>query len=258
MDPSAKIFDYPDLFSEAAHALRGRQHFEEALRYYEPLQQVGDDFGGSILMELALCYRAIGFKARAENCYKTTLEHDPGNTEARVALWNMSREPAKCQTNAMGTTDLSSVFKQKSRRRLGVSATGSYQTIAAHSSEYSMLADSAPCPSTIKTVDLNQDSAQQEEVQALFGRWQVLSDQRHAGEMEAAAFFEAAKLLLQIFRDNRVFYPNERHHRFYGYSKLARAIAARPKHERGALTAITDSILGMVGYGHTRHTQGAE
>ncbi|KAL9125829.1 MAG: hypothetical protein Q9217_005026 [Psora testacea] len=240
----ARLFDYPDLFREAANALRARQHFEEALRYYEPLRRASDYINASFFMEIALCYRAVGSKADAEGCYKTILEHDPSSTEARVAMWNMSKEPDTFQADIAGPTKLSSVFKQKSRRRLCVSSIRRREAATVPpSSAFSMLATSTLPLCTVKQPDLHQDSARQEEVQVLFIRWQMLSDQRHTNEKDNAAWSEAARLLLQIFRENRVFYPSDRHHRFYGYSRLARAIANRPKYERGALISKSDSIM---------------
>ncbi|KAL9098728.1 MAG: hypothetical protein Q9163_005663 [Psora crenata] len=240
---NAKIFDYPDLFREAANALRGRQYFEEALRYYQPLRRASAHSDASLFMEIALCYRAVGSKEEAEGCYKRILEHDPGSTEARVALWNMSKEIESLPADVARTRSLPSVFKHKSRRGFSAPSTrssrsGIFPTLAPPS-----LASHNSTPSSTRQPDVVQVSAQSEEVQALFVRWQMLCDDRRSSECDDAAWFEAARLLLRTFRDNRIFYPMDRHHKFYGYSKLARAIAHRPKYEKDSLVFKTDSVL---------------
>ena len=121
-----------------------------------------------------------------------------------------------------------------------------------------MLANPPPPSSTLKQAGLDQDSALGEEVEALFVRWQMLSEKRHHNDGDKGAWFEATRLLLRTFRENRVFYPMDKHQRFYGYSRLARALANRPKYERAALISESDSILGMVDLDISRHAQQAD
>ena len=243
-DTGAKLFDYPDLFREAANALRSKQHFDEALRYYEPLQEVADFVDASLLMETALCHRAVGSRIEAETCYKTILDFDPSSTEARVALWNMTKASENIAESNAHPGLVVPIPNQRSRRRVGVKAARARREVAE-------LEDSAlPSPvqsfrtlKPTKKTEVNRAARQEAEVQALYSRWRELSDRRW-NEKETAAWLEAARLLLQTFLDNRVFFPLDKHNRFYGYTKEARALANKRKYERDCFTKISDTVLG--------------
>lgn len=240
-DAGAKLFDYPDLFREAANALRSKQHFEEALRYYEPLQEVADFVDASLLMETALCHRAVGSRVEAETCYKTILAFDPSSTEARVALWNMVKASENSTDGKANDSPTVPVPRQKSRRVKG----------ARVRREATVLEDS-PIPNPAhsfralkpnKKAEVTRAARQEAEVQALYSRWRELSHHRW-NKKDTAAWLEAARLLLQTFLDNRVFFPVDKHNKFYGYTREARALANKRKYERDGLTKISDTVLG--------------
>ena len=84
--PAARVYDYADLFREAADGLREAGLFEEALRYYNPLLQVTEYLDLSFYMALGECYQGSGKLEDAENCYLTVIEYESKNVAARLKL----------------------------------------------------------------------------------------------------------------------------------------------------------------------------
>ena len=72
-----KVFDYADLFKDAADALRLTEHFQEALQFYEPIQQVKGLPAGFCFEGMATCYRSLGMLDQAEQCYRALAEANP-------------------------------------------------------------------------------------------------------------------------------------------------------------------------------------
>ena len=239
------LSDFPDLFREVANALKDKRRFEEALRYYEPLQQITEYVDTPLLMETALCHRATGSMAEAEECYKTILNRDPTSTEARVALWNMAKESEGARRAPKTVQTVASVFKEKSRKRFGVETSREKRSLDAQRPCPSRPTTKArPLPRILKLMEPSKESGQKAEVQALYARWKSLGQQRHSNPKDDAAWYEAARLLLQTFRDNKVFYPIDKNTKFYGYSKEARALANRRKYERDSFVVKSDSVVG--------------
>ena len=227
-EPGATLFDFPDLFREIANALRCQHCYREALAFYKPLQSVNDHLDTALFMDTALCYRALGEHALAEDCYNTILEYDSSFTEARIALWNMEREPRDPKTLAdVNSTSAQSLFDQDS-------ISLNHATASPHRKRpnRAMLSSAPPTSATGRCRSLSRSSHRDTEIQALFVRWRQSKGIR----------FEAAKLLLQTFSDERVFYPAERQMRFYGYSREARALTRRKLGEN--LSMESDTIVG--------------
>ncbi|KAL8802465.1 MAG: hypothetical protein Q9223_006641 [Gallowayella weberi] len=66
----AMLVDYSDLFRDVADALRDTGLYDEALRYYEPLQRIPGSVDISYYADIAVCYKAVGLGTEAEECHR--------------------------------------------------------------------------------------------------------------------------------------------------------------------------------------------
>ena len=83
---NARLYDYGDLFREVADALKDVGLYEEALRFYTPLQYTNEYADVSFFMAMGECCMALGNLEDAENCYLTVAEHDARNVGSRAQL----------------------------------------------------------------------------------------------------------------------------------------------------------------------------
>lgn len=242
------LYECTDLFREAANALRGLKFYHEALRYYEPLQNVGEYDDVSYLFEMASCYGAVGMKLKAESCYQMIIEHDDGNHEARIQL-----------SGIRGGSGLSHRVYTEGNRGVSVKQHGSAKhswnrderraknITTPRASSPSMLLAPRPAYQLNKQLAMKKERVQEEEVHSLFLQRERLNDSAANGNEDCKTKWMAAtKTLVQAFRENKVFYPVEKHYKFLGYSKEARALATRPKHELNALAESSGSVFGIV------------
>ena len=241
----AKIYDYPDLFREAANALRVRRYFHEALRYYEPVQQISYYADAAYLMEMASCYKAVGLRTEAENCYKIIVDSDERDPEARRRLLEMCLESGTSPPGERNDREVLPVKQHKARKRVGdTDAKQPKKSKALRSWATTMLAPRLPPPS-VKQMSLEREEAHEQDVNALYIRRETLTAQaKYGNENSKTEWMAITKTLIQGFKENRIFYPFDRHQRFYGYSREARSLAARPKHEVDALSEQSSSHLG--------------
>lgn len=245
-EAGAKLYDYPDLFREAANALRLRRYFHEALRYYEPIQHVSEYVDAAYFMEMASCYKAVGLRTEAEDCYKIVVDSDEGNPEARRRLLEMCLESGTSPEGATNDGEVISVAQHKARKRVGVKNAKRPKKGKALSSWATTMLAPRLVPQSAKQISLEREEAQEEDVNALYLQRENLKEQARFGdESSKTEWMAVTKTLIQGFKDNKVFYPFDKHHKFYGYSREARSLAARPKHELDALTEQSRSHLGM-------------
>ena len=240
------MYDYPDLYREAANALRGRNYYHEALHYYEPLQQVREYTDATYFQEMAACYRAIGLRAEAVECYETIIELDGRNMQARKELAELNRQSGLAH-QGLPDDEVVPVKEHKRRRRSGDKSS----TKPPRASSPTSLALLAPRPvlPSAKQLALEKEQTREEDVHALFRRRNNLTEKTGKGnESSKAEWMAVTRILIETFRANKVFYPLDRHRRFYGYSVKARNMAARPKHELDALAEKSISFLGLALY----------
>ena len=236
------MYDYPDLYREAANALRNHDYYHEALRYYEPLQQVSEYTDISYIQEMAACYRAIGLTAEAEECYNSIIELDDGNVLARKQLAELHRASSTAQYD-LATDEVVSRKHPRSRRRTRDKRSTKAQRATSPAS-FALLAHRI-VPQKNKKLAFEKEQSQEEDLPILFQRRNNLMDKIKNGNGEyKAEWMAVTKILVENFRDNKVFYPFNRHSRFYGYSDKARGLAARSKHELDNLAERSISCLG--------------
>lgn len=247
-DDGQSLYECTDLFREAANALRGLGFYQEALRFYEPLQKVSGYDDVSYLFEMASCYRAVGLKPEAESCYQRIIERDTGNYEARIQLSGMRQGGRMTHWEDTHGNHGGSVRQHKSMKRgWDRDAKRSKKITTTGASSSSMVLAPRPANQSIKQLAVEQEQVQEEELRSLFLQRERLKDGATTGDKDGKAEWMAAtEALIQGFRDNKVFYPAEKHHKFLGYSKEARAMASRTKHGLYALTEGSRSIFGIV------------
>ena len=243
----AKIYDYPDLFQEAASALRARRYFHEALRYYEPIQQITEYADASYLMEMASCYKAVGLVAEAEDCYKNIIDSDKGNPEARQFFLEMCKASGMFPQGATTSEEVVSVRQHKAGKRFGDKETKQPKEGKTLQSWATTMLAPRLVPKSAKQISHEREEVQEEDVNALFLRRKALTEQaRNGDEITKTEWMAISKTLIQGFKDSKVFYPLDKHHKFYGFSREARSLAARPKHEVDALEEQRKSQLGTL------------
>lgn len=224
------------------------EFYHEALEYYEPLLAVSGYDDVSYLFEIASCYSAVGQKLKAESCYQRIIEYDDGNYEARMQLSGVRQGVGLSHTERTEGIQGVSVKQHKAARpRWDRDGKRSKTTTTLRIPSASSLLAPGPAYQLIKQLAVEKEQAQEEEIHSLFLQRESLNDYARDGDEDCKTRWTTiTEKLIQGFRDNKVFYPVEKHHRFLGYSKEARAMATRPKHELTALSENSRSILGIV------------
>lgn len=225
-----------------------RKYFHDALRYYEPVQQISEYADATYFMEMASCYKQIGLRAEAEDCYKTVVNSDSGNPEARRRLLEMCNESSMSPKGAANVDEVVSVRQHKARKHMRDKDAKQPTKATALSSWATTMLAPRLVPQSAKPITLEDEQSQEDDANGLFLRREALTEQAKNGvESSKTEWMAITKTLIERFKDNKVFYPFDKHHKFYGYSREARSLAARPKHELDALAEQSKSHLGTFG-----------
>ena len=241
----AKIFDYPDLFREAANALRAGRYFHEALRYYEPIKLISEYVDPAYFVDMASCYKAIGLASEAEDCYKVVIDNE-GSLEGQRILLEMRTELSTSQQGGIGIDSIVSVAQREKRRRIE-------DKDAAQPKKGKALTHWAPTmlaprsvPQSTKQSSAETERTFEEDVKALYLRREALTElARYGDESSKTEWMAITKTLIEEFKNNKVFYPFDKYHKFYGYSREARSLAARPKNKFDSLVEQSKSCFGI-------------
>ena len=245
----ARLYDYGDLFREAADALKEVGLFEDALRFYLPLQQTSEYADVGFFMAMGDCFKVLGKLEDAENCYLTVAEHDPRHIESRVQLAKlyesigMSEEALKYVNEAvlLGRQENRSNRRRKDTRLEQLAMEFKAADVAREEAALSSIAPQPPS-TDLSTAALTTSAApvekdfevdeeqRTENVQYLYAKLLQLLPQVKEGSTEATEdWLDIADALLREFRSNRVFYPIQRNITFLGYSREAQKRAGRHK-----------------------------
>ena len=221
-------------------------YFREALRYYEPLQQVNDYVDSFFLSELASCYRETGLGAEADACYKQIIGSDSGNLQSRNQVAKSPLDTRADQRELRVGSEVVARDRHKTwRRNRPKNSKRSGGRTLLQTSEGTILPKSPYAQQGAKQFTTKKSQVEEDEVFALFARRQSLERNVGGFQLGDREWRAATKSLLDIFRENKVFYPFERHQRFYGYSKEARAMASRSRHELDEMFKSPQSAFGM-------------
>lgn len=262
--PESKLFDYPDLFRDVAEALCKQKRFSEALRFFEPVQQVSDYTDASYFSGMASCYRALGLYNEAEDCYQEILQNDDNNLAIRVQLVKMFEDagmPDRSFPYTRREIAKNSRKEMKPRKRArvttkGLSVLSSPDTpTASDSFGVTSMLEPPPAPKLAKKSASDRRIQEMEEygdLQVLFLEMQVLREKfNRSDESIELKWMRNAKTLVEDFRKRKVFFPLDKHVKFFGYTPEARMKSTRSKASQTLLAmAISerqeDNLSGLI------------
>ncbi|KAK2734615.1 transcription factor TFIIIC subunit tfc4 [Onygenales sp. PD_40] len=271
----ALLYDYGDLFREAADALKEAKLYQDALSYYIPLQKTHDYADTSLFMSMAECYMACENDEAAENCYLTVVEYDENNIEARAKLakfyekLGMVEQALKYVNEAMELGRQESMPKRKRRfgsravqlakefrsTEEGGHAMATYEgAIGVDQDEFGPTPTAAvsgglmtsAAPASKKRKQAKETRVQDigiDHIKYLYSKLLEIQPAMRDGEEDATEdWLDIADALLRDFRSNRVFFPLQKRMVFLGYSREAQRKAGQLKS-----TTIMDEVEEMAG-----------
>lgn len=258
--PSAKVFDFGDLFREAADALKEAKLYESALRFYVPLQQIQEHADISLFMAMGDCFIECGETEEAESCYLTVSENDKNDMEVRVKLarlyenMGMAEQAFKYVNEAVLLGRRESSTRKRGETRAGrlarelrlaradgrdpdwrAASTAPSSSPPLEESNEPARATATP-PMTSLTFPAStpggrkrkQGLAKEPEeergdnIQYLYSELVELRPKMREGDEDSTEdWLDIADALVRDFRSNRVFFPMQRHMTFLGYSREA-------------------------------------
>ncbi|KAI4263381.1 MAG: hypothetical protein L6R42_001470 [Xanthoria sp. 1 TBL-2021] len=196
----ARLYDYPDLFRDVADALRDTGFYHEALRYYEPLQEISDSVDTSYYADMAACYKAVGLGTEAGDCFRiiASLENDQSDKTAMLVRTEVDERD---KNEAMTASSLENHTTSRVPATLAM--------LISHQSKQ-----------RTRPPDLNRElraRLREETARALYGRTQELLAQAREDNPEAIAQWMAnSQELVDDFRAHRGFFPSDKGLRVYG------------------------------------------
>ncbi|KAJ5466320.1 hypothetical protein N7530_010107 [Penicillium desertorum] len=227
----ARIFDYGDLFREVADALKQVGLFEEALRYYTPIQQTAEHADISFFMAMADCCMQLGKMEDAESCYLLVAEHDASHMESRVLLAKLYESLGMSEQAMKYVGEAVLIGRQENRSKRRRKDTRLEQlAIEFKMAESEPLRSIAPKPTQAPTLMAAPsapgkgraqpgEGTRTDDIQFLYAKLLELNPQVKDGVSVAIEdWLDIADALLRDFRNNRAFYPMDRSIAFRGYS----------------------------------------
>jgi len=278
----ATVFEYSDLFREIAEALRGERHYKEALRFYEPLQRVQKVLEVSITKNMAECYSKTFNFERAIVCWGGVLQTDDSNVDVLMELakaYEASGDSAKAYKH------LAHLMRLGRRDVIQRSGLNIQPVVADRYATQSMPLLLPKPSSTAAADDAGQAGATIEEAQGtehivlvdqrktrpykmrkpggestrqrvrhqarylltLYDESEELKPAMRAGDESAEQqWMDAAQILTDALREEKLFFPADRYIKFLGYSTEARRRAIHPR-ERNELLEMADRLQTNLG-----------
>ncbi|KAI9707402.1 MAG: transcription factor TFIIIC subunit tfc4 [Candelina mexicana] len=205
----ATLFDYPDLFREAADALKQEGFAKEALKFLEPLQQVEGHADTSFYLSLGSCYHEAGLIDEAEECYRTAIESDEGNVEARVQLAIICEKYGKQEQAFTYLNQFITISRQDAENQSRIQQGVSPKPGKPRNSLSRLLSETGPPLAKSNSIQSTSDRAEKDKVEhdrsenikMLYAKMQALHEQMCAGAAVATVqWMEAASTLIEDFR----------------------------------------------------------
>ena len=277
----ATVFEYADLFREIAEALRGERHYKEALRFYEPLQRVQKVLEVSIMKNMAECYSKTFNFERAIVCWEGVLQTDDSNVDVLMELakaYEASGDSAKAYKHLahlmrLGRRDVIQrsglniqpvvadryatqsmpLLLPKPSSTSAVDDSGQAGTIVeAQGTEHIVLVDQRKTRPYKMRKPGGESTRQRVRHQAryllsLYDESEELKPAMRAGDESAEQqWMDAAQILTDALREEKLFFPADRYIKFLGYSTEARRRAIHPR-ERNELLEMADRLQTNLG-----------
>ena len=217
--------------------MKERRLYQEALRFYEPLQQVVDYVDRSYLIELASCYEAMGLSAEVEECYRSILDRDNGDSEARMLSAQIRGELRLSEDDS--ANDFNSM---RTRKQTSMMADANERATPAGEPTNAMLAPLPP-PKRPKKVAVERVVVEDDDLDELFTHWQSLSlslRQNEPGSKDQ--WMTTTQRLVKNFMDEKTFFPQQKHNEFMGFSRQALYLSRRKMHEKASATDFQPEI----------------
>ena len=205
------------------------------MSYYEPLQHVQGYTDAAYFADMAACYRAIGMKAEAKDCYQTIVDHDGSDIEAKLNLARLYEEMGMPERAGTHVRDVLSATSRGWKRPGEEGALMQVDTISGLGSPSGTSTMLMPCPprQALKPRVLEKEIREKaliETALASYLRVQELTEEARNGNVELERQWKmAAASLIRDFKLNRSFYPYDKNTKFVGYSGQLRLGAVKTK-----------------------------
>jgi len=193
----------------------------------------------SYLSDMAFCYREAGLKEEAEDCYQTIVDSGDYSVDIRPQLIAMCKEHSMTDRSKELLRQFSVAANERFKQSgVDSAAVEDDRAVNASNSSTTMLAPRPIALSKTNTLGrakrlLEQEQLERDRESRIYGqflRLQASADKSRFGEEAARLeWMSTAKILIQDFRSNSIFYPTDRYMRFLGYTTEARARSAAAK-----------------------------
>lgn len=200
---------------------------------------------------MAICYKAGGLNTNAMECYQAALGHDTTNWDAKLQLALLCQElgvPNEAPLKPSTLISTRTKVWQQGKKNMPIEQPGDISS--SNRPSFAMIVPRPPLRSInhAATERALREEAKDKEALSLFIRMQTLVGQaQNEGFDTGSEWMTAAKLLIESFQSERVFFPYERYMRFYGYTREARKQSFNSKLDVGIsnrdLTAADGQIV---------------
>jgi general transcription factor 3C polypeptide 3 (transcription factor C subunit 4) len=203
-----------------ADALKQVGLFEEALRYYTPIQQTAEHADISFFMAMADCCMQLGKMEDAESCYLLVAEHDASHMESRVLLAKLYESLGMSEQAMKYVGEAVLIGRQENRSKRRRKDTRLEQlAIEFKMAESEPLRSIAPKPTQAPTLMAAPsapgkgraqpgEGTRTDDIQFLYAKLLELNPQvKDSVSVAIEDWLDIADALLRDFRNNRAFYP---------------------------------------------------
>ena len=229
-EPGAILFSYTDLFREVADALRSVGQYEDALRFYEPLQQILDNSDSTLCGDMALCYRKLGSLKEAERWYNAMLLNDESNVPVRIELSRMFEDAGLSERSLPYLNDISLITSHGIQSE-STKPPKQDKTVDDTSPDTpALLAPSNRKGPKKSSSSKNFETIDKEEATlVLYIQMRALKRESYNGDHTSRRleWMTIAETLTNRFRKKKAFYPADKHTRLVLPSKDVRRKRAR-------------------------------
>lgn len=220
---------HDDLFREVADALREKKHYQEAVRFYEPLGKAHQITDPSFYLSAAESYKAIGWLEHLALSYQSYLQFDDTDVSHRIELAKTYVE-LKMPDHAvqiadevvkLGRRDLVTAAQLEST--IPDSFDDAYRVAAAKRKLLSKEPASKP--------SLEDPKERTNTIKSMYEQMNGLKSSMDAGDDQAMTdWMILANTLIEEFRQTKVFYPNRNKYIKYGEYKPHRLQGRHNRH----------------------------
>lgn len=213
------------LVREVADQLFEANQYEDALKFYVPVEDQPKQVDGAMLVRMGRCFVGKGDDTGAEIYFKKAVAFDAQNIEARMELARMYEKLNKPEQALHYVNEAMQLRKKqnpKIPRRISKRADGMHPGKRLSAKERKSRAARAN-PHSNQHLDENSKT---EHLQSQYHVYRNFLDGMRAGDPVAASeWMDAARDLTDDFRGFKTFYPWDKYIKFLGYSGESRSQA---------------------------------